>query len=115
MSNCAPAKVGFRLVSISKQNVNESVTTPLASPIRSRTPLTRVALHSAARVSTASTILSAMASSCMTTLYPLSTFNAVRLSPSASALHRYHPHVTLDIGKLSNNQKSQGKGKNQEN
>jgi hypothetical protein len=51
----------------------------------------------------------------MTTLYPLSTFNAVRLSPSASALHRYHPHVTLDIGKLSKKQQNQSKGKSQEN
>src|SRR6266487_3077119 len=70
INNCAPAKVGLRLVSISKQKVNESVTTPLASPIFSRTPFTCVELHSAARASTTSTILWAIASSCMTSLAP---------------------------------------------
>src|SRR6266487_4560259 len=33
MNNCDPFKIGLRLASISKQKVNESGTTPLASPI----------------------------------------------------------------------------------
>src|SRR5947208_12848821 len=101
MDNCAPARVGSRLASMSKQKVSESAIMLVASPMRSRTPLTRAALHSAARVPTTSTMLSAMASSCIASFDPYrkSDRDAHREGDrKGTPLHCHHLVIALDIG-----------------